>query len=160
MHSLVKGVCFLSAVVTLSGCSVKMNGGGGSPAKPQEVQELQELQGPDISGTWESGCEVDDSGSKQLVVTYVNKKIARRSLMFSDRYCSSLKYDIVESGSWRYAEAHKDGSFTVEYVVATGNNQPAFAREKVLLDGDTLFVSDYVVGDIPKAAMIAMKRKQ
>ena len=65
----------------------------------------------------------------------------------------------TEDGSFKYLEANKDGSFTVQYRFPIGNGASALPQEKVLLDNGVLYLSDYAIGDaVTKQMMVALRK--
>jgi len=152
-----KGVIPLVALaLALSACNVKLKGDGSSPPPADKG-----IPGPDLTGTWLSNCNPDSmtNGYKMLEVTYRNNSVSRKSRSYADVNCTRMSNEKAEDGTFKFISASPDGSFTVEYRFPIGNGVHALPKEKVLLEGTTLWISDYVIGDTVTKAMMFQSKK-
>lgn len=127
---------------------------------PAPVQD-KGIPGPNIQGQWISDCEPSGSGSgyRVLDVTYGAEDVSRKAHSYHDNQCQHLAKTDVQAGTYKFIESHRDGSYTMEYRIPVGNGWSALPKEKVLLENDTLYLSDFVIGDISKSIMIPLKKK-
>lgn len=148
----------VALALALTACNVKLKGSGDEANPPTEDKGVP---GPDIAGTWLTGCNPDwmSNGFKMLEVTYRNNSVSRKSRSYADANCTRLSAEKVEDGTFKFLQAHPDGSFTVQYRFPIGNGVHALPKEKVLLENGILFISDYVIGDsIPKSVMFQSRK--
>jgi hypothetical protein len=148
----------LAAVVALSACNIKLKGKDEPKGPPPE----EKVEGPNIEGQWLSACESNfrEGGYRVLDVTYGPATASRKSHLYHDIQCQQLSKTEVKEGTYKYTAANKDGSYTVEYRIPIGNGWFSLPKENILLENNTLFISDFVIGDgINKSLMVRMQRK-
>lgn len=153
----IQTVLVIACALGFAACGVKVTPSGGAPAKVVD----KGIAGPDISGDWASGCEADwrSNGWMTLEISYKEKTVSRRTRTFDDRQCTRLVSEKTEDGTFLFKEAYKDGGFALDYRIDLGNGITALPKEKVLLEGDTLYVGDYQVGEaVTKDMMIPLKK--
>ena len=143
--------------VGISACSLKTSTDEMPKFQPPAAKSVK---GPDLTGTWSSGCQRSTFGEiKSFDVVFTTDTISRKNTTFSDTGCTRAIQSKTEVGTYKYLEANKDGSFTVEYRIPIGGGVSALPQEKLLLDNGVLYLSDYAIGDaITKEMMVPLRK--
>lgn len=147
----------LIAVTQLVACSAKVegnaDGGGGSGPTPAGTEEgffdpRPSIAGPNLEGKWKSACHVAyDYSSYMYQYTVNGQAVERTESRFTDSQCSNLRKETAYKGRFRFLEASADKTYTVEYAFDEGNGITSFPQEKVLVEGNALYLSHFMVGD-------------
>lgn len=151
-------VILVTSMLAVSACNIKLKGDKSSPPP-----ENKGVPGPDLRGTWLSNCESNPrtAGYRTLDVTYTNSNVSRVENLYHDATCNLLSKTEVKSGTYKFIEALKDGSFTVEYTIPIGNGWSSLPKENVRLENGMLYLSDFVIGQgINKSMMVPLHRKE
>lgn len=155
------GIILATALLGLSACKAKVTGDGGDAPPPIEDKGIN---GPDITGQWASGCEVDlrtTSGYRTIEIVFKDKSLSRRTRSFEDRQCSRMSNEKTDTGTFKYIAQEKDGAMVVEYKIALGNGWSQILKEKIVRENNLLYISDYQIGEaVTKAQMIPLKLVQ
>jgi hypothetical protein len=148
----------------VSACTAKIEGGGSTDAPPslnRFTDSHATIQGPAVSGTWKSKCVEArfGTGSRQILVTYTKDHVQKIQTNYTDSNCKMLKGPTLTNGIYRFIDKDADGGYTVEYNLDLGNSVHSHTQEKLWLENDQLFLSDYAVGSaVSKSQSIAFDR--
>ena len=154
---LVSSAAVLALSVALSACGVKVDSAGDMPPIP----ENKGIPGPVITGTWRTDCISDlmSSSYKMIESTFRNSSVSRKTQFYRDFNCTQMSDEKTQNGTFKYVAKDKDGSYTIEYRMDLGNGWHSLPKEKILLDGDILYISDFVIGQtVTKSAMFPMQK--
>lgn len=153
---------FITAIVIaglVSACSLKVSDKSGDNKGAPGPQKG--VQGPNVEGHWMSGCEpAIGSGFRKLDVTFTGNQVVRNSNSYRDSRCTLKNDERTDMGTFIFLESHPDGTYTIEYTIPMGDGWSAMPQEKVLMIEDSLYISDFVIGDtVTKESMIQMKKQ-
>lgn len=147
----------VALALTISACSVKMDGGGEVPAVP----EAKGIPGPNITGSWRSECIPDTLSANYKIIesTFRNSAVSRKTRYYRDYDCTRMSDEKTQNGTFKYISKDGDGSYTIEYRMDLGNGWHSLPKEKIVLDGDVLYISDFVIGQqVRKQSMYPMQK--
>lgn len=114
------------------------------------------VSGPDLNGTWASGCERDDwsSGFVMFNITFKDQTISRKETKFQDPKCTVQLSTLDRRGLYRYVAAYSAGIFELEYRINMPNGFYT-TGENVSRSQNRLWITDRRVGNgsIPSIAL-------
>lgn len=141
---------------SVSACGVKVEGGD-TPVIP----ENKGIPGPNITGSWRSDCIPDTMSSSYKIIesTFRKSSVSRKTRLYRDYNCTRMTDEKTQNGTFKFIGKENDGSYTIEYRMELGNGWHSLPKEKVVLDNDVLYISDFVIGqDVRKQSMYPMQK--
>jgi hypothetical protein len=130
-------------VAGLTACEIKAEG----PAvQPPPVDSFSDkVTGPEISGTWTSGCEYNliHSNYQVLTLTFNGRNLVREETTYADNLCSQNQGAQTWKGKYRFNKTNDKGSFELEYTFDLGNGvTQTNLFENVQLKNGILYISE------------------
>lgn len=147
-HDWKKAIGILVLGSLLASCSAKVEGGD-APAAPYDIfGSKPRVDGPAVQGKWESLCVADFSRSQKWTLTFESNGFSRVQETFEGQNCEKSKVKTTYSGLFIFSKQYTDGSYEINYAVSLGAGVTQFLDEKLLLEDDTLYISDMIPGEL------------
>lgn len=148
----------LTILVILSGamvaCSAKVSDViSDTPPRANEgfYDSKPTIQGPKVQGHWQSACNRKPGSStyRKFDIVFSKGTVERLEKVYADIACATPGTAIIKSqGRFRFIEKYTNGSYNIEYAFDEGSGITSYPQEKLAIDGDRLFISNYAVGDL------------
>jgi hypothetical protein len=148
---LVAALAGISAL-SIAGCSVKASGGDGDPgAQPGGLAAEpfgHKIEGPVVEGLWASECLFDSYKTKYKLqsIQFTGQSIKRDASLYNDAKCTEVFKKVESVGNFRWVSQTSYGGFLMDYRLDAGNGGTVITGEELLIEGDTMYLSDYHMG--------------
>lgn len=134
---------------SLMACHAKLTpDSSASPNPPQGKAFTHLVQGPDLNGTWASGCEPDRWSNDYVIFTLTvnDPDISRKEVKYADPNCRTQTSELDRVGKFRYKAAYASGIYEVEYRFNIANGYYE-SGDNISLVQNRLWISDRSIGD-------------
>lgn len=152
-----KALVLLVAAAALSACSVSASGGEEIPlpiptpaANAEQTFEKPAIPGPDVAGKWISSCVKNyfTDGTRKLTVQYEKSKFTYTKEEFSDQSCTTISNTEQFGGPYQFSQQNPDNEWVIDYNYKIGNVIYHLSGQKLQLEGDTLYLSEFAFGTV------------
>ncbi len=146
-HTRYRYLLFLGFLFLVSACEVK-TGVDADTSAPDRFAGKTKITGPKVNGAWQTPCLSDGTyTSTRMTLSFSGNKFQRKTDKFKDQYCQTLSDSDKFSGDYIFSSKYKDGSFNINYAIDLKNGWTQYLEEKLFVDKDVLYTSQYVPGE-------------
>jgi len=147
-NSQTKRFLFIGVALLVSACSVK-GGDNGAPLTSDPFNGKTRIAGPQVEGEWASGCVLGSGGThRQVAIKFQGGKFERVETDYSDSACLQSAKTTAFKGTFIFSKQNADNSYQIEYAIAMDNGWTQLTEEKLILENDDIFISEFQIGEL------------
>ncbi len=106
------------------------------------------IEGPEVEGRWLSGCFYNYFSTYAVIeINFTGNKFVRTKTTFDNSSCSLNPNVREHKGTFAFVGKYDDGSYEISYGIDLGNGWTQYLDEKLLKDGNEIYVSEFSVGE-------------
>ncbi len=161
-----KKLVLSAMVIALSACSVKAGGGSEVPTEigtvdQEQVFDKPAIQGPDMTGKWISACIQDyfTGGTRRSMIQYENNTFKYAREQYSDQNCKDVTKSEKFAGRYQFSQQNQNNEWITDYNYRIGNAIYRMSGQMIQIDGDILYISEFVFGNIAVNRNLPFKRE-
>lgn len=150
-----KRILFSLAALLVVGCSAHVDGGtpnltAGVPQKP-DVFDHAAVAGPNVIGTWQSGCVANafGSGYRKAQIQYVDpSNFNYKNDLYSDRACTNQTKEETHAGLYQFSQKLSDTQWVIDYNYVENGVTYMMDGQKLETAGDTIYITEFLFGTL------------